>query len=61
LSEISSEFAELICLNVAANAIADIRKFVQELKRFKHLKILTACNNPVSLLKIYYEYVTENI
>lgn len=55
------EFSELICLNVAGNKISDLRRFVGEVNNMNSLRILTAYDNPISLLKIYYQYITENV
>jgi hypothetical protein len=46
---------------VAGNRIGDLRRFVDGVKKMKSLKILTANDNPITLLKIYYQYITENV
>lgn len=52
----------LRCLNVGYNRIEEIRGFVAGLKKFTtKLKLLIAKNNPISMLALYWEYITTEI
>lgn len=51
----------LRCLNVASNRILDIRKFGESVKMCPKIKILTAKDNPICMLAIYWDYLTTEI
>lgn len=52
---------KLRCLNISYNQIKDIRGFVGYLKECIRLKMIICKNNPISLLPIYWEYITNEI
>ncbi len=61
ISDIYNSFPELRCLNVSHNKISDLKLFVNNVANFHYLKILAAYQNPISMLKIYYSYITDHI
>lgn len=52
---------ELRCLNVAWNKICKLKEFVGSLGNCSKLKVLVAHSNPISMLNIYYSYITDHI
>jgi Leucine-rich repeat (LRR) protein len=61
LNKIAKNLKELRCLNIAHNQIVDIRRLVTSVKLCPKLKILATFGNPISMLAIYYTYITEQI
>jgi len=51
----------LRCLNVAWNKICKLKEFVNNLSNCAKLKVLVAHSNPISMLNIYYSYITDHI
>lgn len=49
------------CVNVSWNRISNIKDFVANLAFLSKLKVLTSYANPISMLAIYYSYITEHI
>lgn len=58
LAEITSKSPSLRCLNIAYNKVENIRLLVQSIKKCPKLKILITKNNPISMLALYWEYIT---
>lgn len=58
---ITKVFTELRCLNIAWNRICKLKEFVSSLVHFQKLKVLVAHSNPISILNIYYSYITDHI
>lgn len=46
---------------MANNLIDDIRNLLLTLKQLPKLKFLNISQNPICMLKIYYEYLTEGL
>lgn len=61
VEKIVLSFPELRCLNVSWNKIANLKDFTMSLAALGKLKILAAHANPISMLAIYYSYITEHI
>ena len=59
LNKICTRMKQLRCLNVSHNQLVDIRQFVSSIKECPKLKMLTVKNNPVSMLGIYFTYITN--
>jgi hypothetical protein len=60
-NKIIQNFPELRCVNVSWNRIANIKDFVTNLAFLSKLKVLIAYANPISMLAIYYSYITDHI
>lgn len=54
-------FTQLRCLNIAWNRINKLKEFVSYLGSCIKLKVLVAHSNPISMLNIYYSYITDHI
>jgi hypothetical protein len=61
LNKIIQSFPELRCLNVSWNRIANLKTFVTNLAFLNKLKVLVSFANPISMLAIYYSYITDHI
>lgn len=60
--DIMKKMPALRCLNVAYNRIEDIRKFVEVIKsNSAKVKVVISRNNPMAMLALYWEYITEAI
>ena len=58
LEDIVDTFPELRCLNLSYNFISKLKEFVNALGNLYMLKILISFSNPISMLPIYYSYLT---
>ena len=61
IEKIVHSFPELRCLNVSWNKIANLKDFTTNIAALSKLKVLAAHANPISMLAIYYSYITEHI
>ena len=61
IKTIAGKMPKLRCLNISYNQIKDIRAFVSYLKECIRLKMIICRNNPISLLPIYWQYITNEI
>lgn len=59
LAKICKEMPQLRCLNVSYNRLEDIRQTVTSIKKCSKLKMLATMNNPISMLAIYWTYITN--
>ena len=61
LGKIVKAIPSLRCLNLVSNRLCDIRAAVSELKSCTKLKMLSLKDNPLSMLAIYWDYITSEI
>ena len=61
ISLLPSYFPELRCLNLSYNRLSDLRNFVNVMGQLSYLKILISFENPISILAIYYTYITDHL
>jgi hypothetical protein len=54
-------FPELRCLNISYNRLCRLKETVNTLVLLPHLAILVTFNNPLSMLPIYYSYITDHL
>jgi Leucine-rich repeat (LRR) protein len=61
LPRLVSAFPELRCLNISHNSLCDLKQCVTMLGGLGYLKVLVLFSNPLSMLPIYYCYVTDHL
>lgn len=52
---------ELRCINVSWNQICQLKEVVTNLGGLSKLKVLILNGNPISMLAIYYTYITDHL
>lgn len=54
-------FPELRCLNLSYNRLCRLKELTNVLGLLPFLRILASYNNPLSMLAIYYTYITDHL
>lgn len=61
MANIVAVAGNLRCLNVANNILKMLKDFVKSIASCPNLKVLVAYENPLSMLPIYYDYITTSL